>query len=246
MNEKEVKLRSWTRFVTRDFVIEPSLLGNHHAFTFENHNIEIILPGSDMVNRGKGYDEVISVTERRTVDNEPIQYNVHGVEVTVTLPVIIEVPSEVLNRNPKAFELFSDKEQKNLDAITFRHKRIAEKAFNYWIRVVRWKSDISSLGRHEERDNNSLSGTDLYDIVTEKKIWMSQSAAYARHIKRVMHDEWNEIQNTLEQELYPPIYHELKHGASAHGIVAKGITHDLAALMKRKEMRYSPLKQHGS
>ena len=31
------------------------------------------------------------------------------------------------------------------------------------------------------------------------------------------------------------IYHEVKHGASAHGIVAKGITHDLSALMKRKD-----------
>ena len=31
------------------------------------------------------------------------------------------------------------------------------------------------------------------------------------------------------------IYHELKHGASGHGIVAKGISHDLEALMKRKD-----------
>lgn len=30
-------------------------------------------------------------------------------------------------------------------------------------------------------------------------------------------------------------YHELKHDGSAHGIVTKGITHDLAALMKRKD-----------
>ena len=31
------------------------------------------------------------------------------------------------------------------------------------------------------------------------------------------------------------IYHEVKHGASTHGIVAEGITHDLSALMKRKD-----------
>jgi dihydrolipoamide dehydrogenase len=31
------------------------------------------------------------------------------------------------------------------------------------------------------------------------------------------------------------IYHELKHGASSHGIVMKGMSHDLSALMKRKD-----------
>ena len=31
------------------------------------------------------------------------------------------------------------------------------------------------------------------------------------------------------------IYHELKHRASSHGIVAKGISHDLSVLMKRKD-----------
>ena len=31
------------------------------------------------------------------------------------------------------------------------------------------------------------------------------------------------------------IYHELTHGAKAHGIVVKGMSHDLSALMKRKD-----------
>ena len=31
------------------------------------------------------------------------------------------------------------------------------------------------------------------------------------------------------------IYHEVKDGGSAHGIVADGISHDLSALMKRKD-----------
>lgn len=210
MKKTKIEIKSWNRFITKNFTIEPSLLGRHHQFTFENYNVRIKLPDSSMLDRGKEYDEVITVTSRRTVDNEPIKYNILSVDLTLSLPVTVEIPIEVLSRRVNAIELLTDKEQKHLNDLTSQHEQIAERAFDYWVRVVRWKTDKSNFGRREIKEDRSKWGTYLHDVASEKKIWAGPIFFYAYLIKEITSDVWSEIQLTLERGLKPPIYFELK------------------------------------
>ncbi|MCB9422123.1 MAG: hypothetical protein H6667_20140 [Ardenticatenaceae bacterium] len=244
MTKTEIEIRSWDRFITRNFVIQPDLLGKQHTFSYENYKIQIKLPDLGKLDRGKGYDEVISVGSLRTVNKGPIDYNVLKVDVTVRRATRIQIRSEVLTTNPNARELFSDDEQENLNRIAFRYGEIAEKAFDYWIRVVRWKTNLSIFGRYEWQDNRTGWSTRLEDIASEKTIWIGPGIGHIRSVKAITLEEWNEIESVLSQGIDSPIYHDLKHDGKVHlmsGDLYRAVV-DLAVACETY-MRFSFLKK---
>ena len=76
--------------------------------------VSVKIPSIDQIDRGQGYDEVASIGARRTVDDEPLEFHINKVDVGVFIPIIVSIPSEVIDRSPNAYELLSDKEQKQL------------------------------------------------------------------------------------------------------------------------------------
>ena len=188
-------------------------MGSEHRFVFENSMFAIKIPSIDQVDRGQGYDEVASVGARRVVDNEPLEFHIHKVDVEVSIPVIVSIPSEVLDRPANAYDLFSNEEQKRLNKIAEQHQSIAEKAFEYWIRIVRWVCDDPRLGRDQIEDFHSGWSTYLIGEESGTKIWIQGLVLHVRGYKTLRLEEWNEIQSRLSQGSQPPIYVELKHDA---------------------------------
>ena len=144
MTKSVVNLYSWNRFITRNLVILPELLGKELKFTFENHEIKIKLPSINHLDRGKEFNEIISVGARRASDNEPLEFDVNKVDIEVIKPSQTKVPNEALSRNANAYDLFSQKEQEELNKIAENHKFISEKAFEYWIlyRFISFETEI--------------------------------------------------------------------------------------------------------
>ena len=213
MKKSEVNLYSWNRFITRNLVILPELLGKVLQFKFENHTIKIILPGIDTVERGGGFDSIISVGARRTSDNKPIEYDVHKVDIEVIKPIRKRIPTEAIKRNANAYELFSQKEQEELNNIAYKYKEIAEKAFEYWMRILRWKCDDSRIGSPEIYDYHSGWNSNLKDLESNKKIWIEGHVFHVRGYKKVDIQQWIEIKQAVQRGLEPPIYIEYKHSA---------------------------------
>lgn len=211
-----IEISSWNRFITRDFVITPELLGKSLGFTFRNHIIRIELPSSDKINRDKGYDEMVSVRVRRSEDNEPLEYEVHKVDVIVTFPMKHQIPSEVLTRNLIAYELFTSEEQEKLNDITWKHEVIAEHAFNYWIGVTRWITDNSNIGQFERVDKLSDWRTYLMESKSEKKFWAGPAIIVVPRITPVTVQEWTRIEMIVKQGVNPPLFVELKHDGEMH------------------------------
>ena len=169
MDKINTKISSCNRFITRGFVVVPDLLGKELRFEFEDSSVKIKLPGLEHINLGKGYDNLVSVGARRARDNKPIEYDIQKVDVEVSFAFQTKVPSEVLTRSPNAYDLFSEQEQKELNDTADAHKLIAGRAFEYWIRVVRWKCMNSSIGRPERHNYESGWGTYLIDDISTKK-----------------------------------------------------------------------------
>jgi len=213
MKRHKVKIKSWNRFLTRNLAVAPEVLGQEHLFPFENSTVSIKIPSIDQVDRGKGYDEVASVGARRAVDNEPLEFNIHKVDVEVSIPIIVSVPSEVLDRPANAYDLFSDEEQNRLNKVAEQHQSIAEKAFEYWIRVTRWVCDDSRIGRDRVEDFRSGWSTYLIDVERNTKVWIQGHVFYVSKYKTLKPEEWQEIQLRLSNGSQPPIYVELKHDA---------------------------------
>ena len=211
-----MKVKSWNRFLTRNLAVKPEVLGCEHRFSFENRTVSIKIPSINQVDSGQGYDKVASVGARRAVDNEPLEFYIHKVDVEVSIPVTVSIPSEVLNRPPNAPDLFSDEEQKRLNKVAEQHQSTAEKAFEYWIRIVRWVCDDSRIGRDQVEDFRSGWSTYLIDAESDTKVWIQGQVFYALGYKTLRVEEWQEIQSKLSLGSQPPIYVEFKHDAEEH------------------------------
>jgi hypothetical protein len=216
MEIHQITVKSWNRFITRNLAAAPEVLGKEHRFTFENRTVSIKIPSIDQADRGKGYDEVVSVRTRRAIDNEPLEFHIHKVDVEVSIPNIVSVPAEALDRPPNAYDLFSDEEQKRLSKIAEQHQSVAEKAFEYWIRVTRWVCDDSRIGQDQVEDFRSGWGTYLIDTERNTGIWTPGHTIYVSKYKSLNLEEWREIQSKLSENSQPPIYVELKYDAEEH------------------------------
>ena len=216
MKRQQVTIKSWNRFHTRNLVVDPEVLGKEHCFPFENSTISIRIPTAKQVDRGHGYDEVASAGARQSIDNEPVEVVINKVDLEVSFPIRVLMSSEVLNRNANAYDLFSEKEQEQLNNIAEQHQLIAEKAFDYWIRIVRWVCDDSRIGREWVDDFHTGWSTYLIDTESETKVWIQSQMLSVVGYRRLNIEEWREIQFKLSAVSIPPIYVELKHDAEEH------------------------------
>jgi hypothetical protein len=213
MKRYSAKIKSWNRFLIRNLAVVPEVLGQEHVFPFEHSTVSVKLPKIDQVDRGKGYDEVASVGARRTVDNEPLEFDIHKMDIEVSIPITVSIPSEVLDQPANAYNLFSDEEQSRLNKIAEQHQSIAEKAFEYWIRVTRWVCDDSRIGRDQVEDFRSGWSTYLIDTEKNRKVWIQGHVLHLSGYTTLNLEEWHEIQSNLFNGLQPPIFIELKHDA---------------------------------
>src|SRR2546428_1821783 len=134
MSRITVKTRSWDRFVTRDFAVAPDVLGRQVEFSLGISRVRVALPTErDIGNRS---DELAKVTIGSWYDERdrkiPIEFLIHNVDVVVDPDKSVEVPSDVFNRPPNAFDIISSAEQASLNTLANKCGEIAASAFDHW------------------------------------------------------------------------------------------------------------------
>ncbi len=134
-------------------------------------------------------------------------------DVEVSIPIAVSIPLEVLDQPANAYDLFSDEEQSRLNKIAEQHQSIAEKAFEYWLRITRWVCDDSSISRDQVEDFRSGWSTYLIDTERNTKVWIQGHVFDVTKYKTLKPEEWQEVQLRLSNGSQPPIYIELKHDA---------------------------------
>ena len=211
MEPRKMKVKSWNRFLTRNLAVKPEVLGCEHCFSFDNIPVSIKIPNieqvkTDKINLKGGYG-VASVGTRRAADNEPLEFYIHMVDVEVSIPGTLSIPSELLNRPPNTPEVLK------LDKVAEQYQLIAENAFEYWIRIVRWVCDDSRIGQNKVENYRSGWGTDLIDAECDTEVWAPVQRFYALGYKVLSVEEWKEIQSKLSLGSQPPIHVEFRYDA---------------------------------
>lgn len=210
---KSYKIKSWNRFLTKNFVVSPELMGGSHGFYYDKAKTTIKLPNLSSVDRGKEYDAVAEVGTRRSSDNEPLNYIILKVDVEINLSEKAAFDPEVLNRNPVAYELFDEVETQQYEENSNRYEKIAKNAFEYWVSIVRWVLDDYSIGRKEIIGNESGWSTYLNEVETSKTVWIQMCMYTLPGCSVVSKANWEEIQAKLDGGDKIPIYVSLKHDA---------------------------------
>lgn len=166
-----------------------------------------------MVDRGNGYDTISEVGARRTADLSPLEYHVLRLDVEVDSGEIADLPAEALDRPPNAIKYFSEFQQSRMAKITESHRWIADEAFGYWLRIMRWVCDDHRIGREGVEGNESGWNTRIVDSLTGHRVWASPGVFRVPGGHIVTIDEWDLAQTHLSIGVFPPVFLEFKHDA---------------------------------
>jgi hypothetical protein len=222
-----IELTSWSRFRTRKLTVAPELLGQSHGFTFDGRDTNISLPSADRLagfytgegtGEGKFIDDRLSVSGRRMQDGQPQPLDVHirDVDVVVSIPGANSVPDEALTRPIKAVELFSEQQQNHLNKLASDYGDIARRAFDLWIRTLRWQVDDWQIGMPAASGAETGWSTYIKEKNTQKDVWAGENILYFRVGKTVTRAVWDETAAALDSGHAPPIFYDLLYDATIH------------------------------
>jgi len=93
---------------------------------------------------------------------------------------------------------------------------IAERAFEYWLKVIRWQSDNSLIGRPEVRGFESGWSTYIIEKDTRKRIWIGAEISLVEREKFITEQEWNNIDKLVKQGVHSPVYVDYYFDALEH------------------------------
>lgn len=197
-------------------------MGRSHSFIYEKHNIKIALPRkseipSDEENKNlfsKGNSRVY-YNSWKTIDNKkyPTAYFIDNVDVFLDVPNEISLPDELINHHPNAYDIISPIKQKKIDLLIQKYNRHSIKAFDLWIRTLRWKSDNFSIGRTEIKGFKTGWGPYLVESDNLKHLWKGDLTLTLKRYKALTSKQWNAVGRTLKSCIGPPIYFDLFYDA---------------------------------
>ncbi len=211
MTDLQVDLVSWNRFITRNFAVVPELLGQASEFQFEKGQITIELPTADKLTDSKTDDSPLRIVSYKEEDGckIPLKIAVNNVDVLVRLKRRVNIPEEVLTRHPNPIDLLSNGQQKQLDKLAKAHGDVANRAFDLWIRTLRWKSGNGAIGRPDIHGAKSGWGTYLLNNETMHRFWVSHEPITLYMYECITLAEWYEVEETLKRGQESPVYIDL-------------------------------------
>jgi len=218
MELKKMDLVSWNRFIPRNLSIHRDLVGAAHEFVFGESRITIKLPSVHHLPDEPNQEGSLSFNAWRVVDGEkiPEKYHVNSVDIEVSIPEEIALPPKVLEVSPCARDIIPVTQQEHLNCLVKKYGSIAERAFDLWIRTLRWKCDYSAIGRPEISGSESGWSTYLVAKPQEKRVWISTSVLIMNNTRTVTPEMWEAVRDSLKAGGSPPVYIDLMMDATEH------------------------------
>jgi hypothetical protein len=202
-----VPVRIWRRLQTYDLEIAPSLAGMMHEFEHHGYRIKIQLPNrprrSDWSNENARMQ--CRRYRQRSTRIYPVSFSVNSVDLTIETEKIRKIPRKSLGTVDHS--LFSAQQLRSLDNFASRFEAIADSAFERWVDVLRWKTDIPTICAYRENKQKSHWSTYLYDASTDERFYCSPHRITAWLQKPISKKRWRSAAECLETNVEVPIWH---------------------------------------
>jgi hypothetical protein len=108
-----------------------------------------------------------------------------------------EIHPEMLVRNINQFGLIEKSEQLSLDRICDSTFELAVEAYEYWLSVLRWKTESYRIGRDVIVGNAAGTAPTLCTVEPHKKIWGAPIIVTFEGVHRTTVQEWDAAANIL-------------------------------------------------
>ncbi len=122
------------------------------------------------------------------------------------------MPVEVLSKPVNSYELVPEAPWRNWEVLASAYAGKAGDAFEYWVRIMRWRCNRGWIGRPEIQGFESGWGTYLKDRSTGQNIWAWHALERMLICDPVSLQEWNDTQEVLARQ-ESPIYIDLMFDA---------------------------------
>jgi len=221
-----ISAKTWTRFVTTNFCVTAETMGSIHEFVFEDHNASVKLPRPEHADRDEQFDDLATVSSSRADTEEVLSYRVSKVDVEIAVPEPISVPEEALSNPPKQIEHFSEEQQKAVDRICDQHSELGERAFQYWLEIIRWASGDALIGQPSISGFGSGWSTYLMESSTNHRVWASPVMFTVHRETEVTKEHWKVAAEHLQNGDELPMHLRFLHDAvtsTRHGQYEKAI-----------------------
>ena len=218
MNNVQLNVSSLNRFITTGLYIEPELVGCYHEFNFDNNLVRISLPSQDKIPTERLTGDLLQYNTTRKINGirVPDHYSVSAVDVTVKIPDQIPIPEKKPNILLINSDDWSESQERHMNHLCTTYYSTAKKAFGLWIRVMRWKSNNSAIGRPEIMGYESGWGTYLLANDTREHIWGKNDGYVIYREPTVTADQWESARNALEGCINPPLHIDLLFDGIEH------------------------------
>jgi hypothetical protein len=216
-----VELTSWNRFNTSNLAVAPELLGCSHVFAFGEHKVRISLPSADALpddytSGERVIGDRLSISGwQRTEDSgyEPLEVHVDDVDLVVSIPGEHAVPEGVFSKPVNAYDLVSKQQQEHFERLLTDYGSVARRAFDLWIRMVRWKADGYRVGLPGVEDVETGWSTYLHEKATQKDVWAGGQIFTVYTAKSVTPEQWDAVSAALDNGEQSPIFWDLLYDA---------------------------------
>ena len=152
--------------------------------------------------------------------------DVYKRQVEIAVPEPISVPEEALSNPPKQFEHFSEEQKKSADGVCNQHSELAEKAFQYWLEMIRWASGAALIGQPSISGFESGWSTYLMESATNHRVWASPIMLTVYREYEVTKEHWEIAAEHLRNSDELPMHLRFFHDAvtsTRHGQYKKAI-----------------------
>lgn len=212
------------RFVLRcelpvHLVLSSALLGKDHCFQFEGREICIAisdrcyLPFEDGSDRN---DEKVATCVSWKDGGECLKASIHLVFLTVEIlsDDEINVTDDMVTSDESTNQLFWEKNTfGSFNAAGKKISEIASAAFDYWCRVVRWKTGASHVGLPIRQHDAHPGWRYLAAVNPLHHVATFNDTMNVYSYNGISIDEWAEIEAALVEHEQPPIWNETFHEA---------------------------------
>jgi hypothetical protein len=138
---------------------------------------------------------------------------VHDANVVVSIPGRTSIPEEA-RTTPIPHDFFSEEQRKLLDSLASEYSDLAYRAFDLWIRTLRWKADDYRIGMPELSGVRTTgSRTEIREKDTLNRFWASGLHLTVFAGKPVTVEVWNKVSEALNAGESPPIFYDLLYSA---------------------------------
>lgn len=204
MTHVTIAANATAQFALDRLRVEAELVGSKHEFFYEGHRTIVTIPKPNP--RVDPYDDRIRCDTWKSVGMVPMVYQVDSLDFEIELPSTLQVPAEVLQRSPNQTNLLSVQESNAFDEKVKNGTTLLERAFSYWLQVLRWKSHIGHIGEPSVRYAGSAGSGALIDRETRHRFWLRGHMVVAVGGQAVNLADWETARKALDAGKRPPVW----------------------------------------